>query len=67
VPVSAILDETGLQRRLYAGDFGEVDVAFERAPARYFDVKFLKLLSIDHRNPSFLRVGGVDQHRFGHA
>ena len=28
--VSAILDETGLQRGFYAGDFGEVDVAFER-------------------------------------
>ena len=64
--VAAIFDEGGLQRRLYPGDLGKIDVAFELFLARRLEVKFFKALSADDHDPGFFRVGGIDQHTFGH-
>jgi hypothetical protein len=66
VAIAAILDERRLQRRFDPCYLREIDIAFERASARNLDVKFFQLLSVDHRNPGFFRVGGVDQHNLGH-
>src|SRR5256885_7438910 len=67
VAFAAILHETRLERRLHAGDLGEVDVSLERPAAGYFDVKLFKFPSVHHRDPRLFRVGGIDQHCFGHA
>ena len=41
VAIAAIFDEGRLQRGLYAGDLGEVDVTSELAPRGGFEVEFL--------------------------
>ena len=66
VTVSAVIDKRRLKRRLDPCYFGEVDISFELATFRRFKIKFLNLVSLDHRNPGFLRVAGVDQHPHCH-
>ena len=66
VAVSAIVDERRLERRLYAGDLGEIDVPFELLVLGGFEVKLLDPVSLDHRDPGLLRVARVDQHAHGH-
>jgi len=67
VAVAAVFHKARLERRLHAGDLGEVDVSFERPAAGYFDVELFKLPSVHHRDPRLFRVGGIDQHCLGHA
>ncbi len=62
VPVAAILDERRLQRRFYADDLREVDIALEGLAARGFEVEFFKSRSIDHNDPGLFRVTCVDEH-----
>jgi hypothetical protein len=66
VPVAAIFDEGGLQRRLYARDLGEVDVAAQLLALGGLEVKFFDAIAADHNDPCLFRVGGVDQHFVGH-
>ena len=66
VPVAAVVDERRLQRRLYPGDLGEIDVAFELALIRALEVELLEPLAIHHDDPGLFRVGGVDQHASCH-
>ena len=40
VPVAAVIDKGGLQRRLYARDLGEVDIAAKRFAAGGFEIEF---------------------------
>jgi hypothetical protein len=60
VPVPAVFNESRLERGLYAGNFGEVDIAFELLVLSGFEVKFLDPVSFDDRDPGFLRVARVD-------
>jgi hypothetical protein len=64
--VAAILNKSGLQGRFDPGYLSEIDIAFKRVPAGDFDVELFKPAAIHHRNAGFFRVGGVDQHNFGH-
>jgi hypothetical protein len=64
--VAAIFHEGSLQRGFDPGYLGEIDIAFERVPAGDFDVEFFKPAAVHHRDAGFFRVGGVDQHNFGH-
>ena len=64
--VSAVIDKRCLKRWLDPCYFCEVDISFELATLRRFKIKFLNLVSLDHRNPGFLRVAGVDQHPHCH-
>jgi hypothetical protein len=66
VAVPAVIDKRRLKRRLHTRYFCEVDISFELATFRRFKVKFFNLVSLDHRNPRFLRVAGVDQHPHCH-
>jgi hypothetical protein len=66
VPVAAILDEGGLQRRLYAGHLGEVDIAAQLLALGGLEVKLFDAIAADHNDPGLFRVGGVDQHFVGH-
>ena len=67
VPPAAILDEGGLQARLYADDLGEIDIALELPLARGLDVVILNLVAVEKHHPRLFRVGGVDQDTFGHS
>ena len=64
--ISAIVDESGLERGLYAGDLGKIDIPTERPLAGGFEVKFLYAIASQNHNPGFLGMGGVDDHFVGH-
>ena len=66
VPVSAVFDKGSLQRRLNAGDLGQIDVAAQLLALGRFEIKFLDAIAADHDDPGLFRVGGVDQHFVGH-
>ena len=66
VPVAAVFDECGLQRRFDASDFGEIDVAAELFALRRLEIKFLDAVAADHHDPGLFRVGGIDKHFVGH-
>jgi hypothetical protein len=64
--VAAIFDERRLQRRLYARDLGEVDIAAELFALGGLEIKFFDAVAADHNDPGLFRVGSVDQHLVGH-
>ena len=66
VTVAAVLDEGGLQRRLYPRDFGEVDIAAQLLALGRLEIKFLDAIAADHNHPGLFRMGGIDQHFVGH-
>ena len=66
VAVATIFDEGGLQRRLYARDFGEVDITAQLLAVGGLEIKFLDAIAADHDNPGLFRVGSIDQHLVGH-
>jgi len=66
VAIAAIFDERCLQRRLYARDFREVDIAAQLFAVGGLEIKFFDAIAADHDNPGLFRVGGIDQHLVGH-
>jgi len=66
VAVAAIFDEGGLQRRLYARDLGEIDIAAQLFALGGLEIKFFDAIAADHDNPGLFRVGSIDQHLVGH-
>jgi hypothetical protein len=66
VSVAAIFDEGGLQRRLYARDLGEIDIAAQLFALRGLEIKLFDAIAADHNDPGLFRVGGIDQHFVGH-
>jgi hypothetical protein len=66
VAIAAIFDEGGLQRRFYAGDLGEIDIAAQLLALGGFEIKFFDAIAAHHDNPGLFRVGGIDQHFVGH-
>ena len=66
VAIAAIFDERGLQRRFYAGDLGEIDIAAQLLALGGLEIKFFDAIAAHHDNPGLFRVGGIDQHFVGH-
>jgi hypothetical protein len=66
VAVAAIFDEGRLQRRLYARDLGEIDIAAQLFALGGLEIKFFDAIAADHDNPGLFRVGSIDQHFVGH-
>src|ERR1700682_4665520 len=66
VTVAAVFDEGRLQRRLYARDLGEIDVAAQLLALSGLEIKFFAAIAADHNDPGLFRVGGIDQHVVGH-
>ncbi|MGL3208101.1 hypothetical protein [Bradyrhizobium sp. BR 1433] len=66
MPVAAILDEGGLQRRLYARNLGEINVAAQLFALGGLEIKLFDAIATDHDDPGLFRVGGIDQHLVGH-
>jgi hypothetical protein len=64
VAFGAVVDETGLERRLDARDDAFVDVALALFLGGGFDVEIDQFLTVDDRHPEFLRLGGIEQHAF---
>jgi hypothetical protein len=66
MPVAAVFNECSLQRRFYAGDLGEVDVALQRAAGGRFVVEFFDTVATHHGDSRLFRVGGINEHFAGH-
>jgi len=66
VPVAAIFNEGGLQRRFDPCDLGEIDIAAELLALRRLEIKLFDSIAADHHDPGFFRMGGIDQHLVGH-
>jgi hypothetical protein len=66
VAVAAVLDEGGLQRRFYARDLGEIDVAAQLFALGGLEIKLFDAIAADHNDPGLFRVGSIDQHFVGH-
>jgi hypothetical protein len=66
VAVAAIFDEGRLQRRLYARDLGEIDIAAQLFALGGLEIKLFDTIAANHNDPGLFRVGGVDQHFVGH-
>ncbi|WP_280979125.1 MULTISPECIES: hypothetical protein [unclassified Bradyrhizobium] len=66
VAIAAILDEGGLQRRLYARNFCEIDIAAQLLALGGLEIKLFDSIATDHNDPGLFRVGGIDQHLVGH-
>ena len=66
VAITAVVHKGGLQRRLYASDFGQIDIAAQLLTASGFKVEFLHSLTTQNDNPSLLRMSRVDEHLVGH-
>ena len=62
VAIAAVVNEGGLERGLHPGDFSEIDIAAQKFPGGTFEVEFLYPAVALYHDPSFLRVGGIDEH-----
>ena len=62
--VSAEVDESSLQARFYAGNFGLVNVGLGLNALSVLDVEVIQSLTIDHRHPNLFRLGRIDQYFF---
>nr|WP_311979932.1 hypothetical protein [Bradyrhizobium diazoefficiens] len=67
VAVTAIFDESGLERGFDPGDLGEVDISAQLLALRGLEVKLFDAIAADHDDPGLFRVGGIDQHLVGHV
>ncbi|HEY6834537.1 MAG TPA: hypothetical protein VI251_18850 [Pseudolabrys sp.] len=64
--VSAIFDKGRLQRRLHAGNLGEIDIAAQLLALGGLEVKLFNAIAADDNDPGLFRVGSIDQHFVGH-
>src|ERR1700709_2495571 len=60
VAIAAIFDERGLQRRLYACDLGEVDIAAQLLALGGLEIKFFDAIAAPHDDPGLSPAGGID-------
>ena len=66
VAVAAIFNEGRLQRRLYSGDLGEIDVTAQLLALGGLEVKLFDAIAANDNDPGLFRVGSIDQHFVGH-
>ena len=67
VPVAAVFDESGLQRRFDPGYLREVDIAAKLLLVSRLEIEFFYAITFEHHHPGFFRVGRIDEHFAGHG
>src|ERR1700730_6373561 len=67
VSIVAVVYECGLERRLDAGNFGEINVTFYLLLGRRFEIEFFETVTVEHHHPRLFRVSGIDEHAFCHS
>ena len=65
--IATEIDKGRLERRLYAGDLGEVDVTLDLLVIGRFKVEFFNTVALEHSHPGFFLVARIDQHARGHS
>ncbi len=66
VAVAAVIDESGLQRRLDARHLRQIDIAAELLTVCGLEVEFLDAIAAQYDHPGLLGMGRVDEHFVGH-
>ena len=66
VPVAAIIDKGGLQRRFDPRYLRKVDVAFYLLLGGRLEIELFESVAAEHHHPSLLGVGSVDEHALCH-
>ena len=64
MPVGAILDKSGFQRRFNPGDAPFVNIGFFLLAGGGFNVEVIKPLAIHHGHAQLFLLSGVNQHSF---
>jgi hypothetical protein len=67
VPIAAVVDEGGLQRRLDASNLGEVDVTLYLFLGRRLEIELFETVAVENHHPRLFRVSGIDEHAFCHS
>ncbi|OQC35539.1 MAG: hypothetical protein BWX64_02412 [Acidobacteria bacterium ADurb.Bin051] len=62
VPLGAVVDEGGVERRLHAGDRAAKDVAAAQRGVGDLDLVALEELAAEQRDPQLFRAAGRDEH-----
>jgi hypothetical protein len=60
--IAAVINKGRLQRRLDPRHLGKIDISRQLPLVYSFKIELFDTVSIDHNNPSFLGMGGVDKH-----
>jgi hypothetical protein len=66
VAIAAVVDKGRLKRRLDPRYLGKVDVPGKLSAAFCFKIEFLDLVSVNHHDAGFFRVGGINKHFLWH-
>jgi hypothetical protein len=66
VAVAAVIHEGGLERRFDPRHLCQIDISRKLPLAQRLEVELLDLGSVNHDNPGFLRVRGIDKHLLCH-
>jgi hypothetical protein len=66
VAIAAVVDESGLQRRLDARHLGQIDIAAKLFTVGGLEVEFLDTIAAQNDHPGLLRMGRIDEHFVGH-
>ena len=64
--IAAVIDEGGLQRRLNARHFRQIDIAPKLLALRGFKVEFFDAIAAQNDHPGLLGMGRVDEHFVRH-
>ena len=67
VAVAAVIDKGGLQRRLNARHFRQIDIASELFTLSRLEVEFLDAIAAQDDYPGLFRMRRVDKHFVGHC
>src|SRR5712671_1205660 len=67
VSIVAVVYECGLERRLDAGNFGEINVTLYLLLGRRFEIEFFETVAVEHHHPRLFGVSGIDEHAFCHS
>src|SRR5579862_74646 len=66
VAIAAVVDESGLQRRLDPRDLRQINIAAELLTVCGLEVEFLDAIAAQNDHPGLLGMGRVDEHFVGH-
>ena len=67
MPVAAVVDKGGLQRRLDPHDLGEINIAAKLFLAGGFEIEFLDPVTAKDDHSGFFGVRRIDEHFVGHV
>ena len=65
VPISAVLNESRLQRWFDTCNFCQIDIAAQKLAGGRLIIEFFYAAILEHHDPGLFRMGGIDKHLIG--